>query len=298
MPSTPIWTGASSTAFATGGNWSTASAPVTGDTAVFDFNSTRNIAGVDESAVTLAALYIKSTVPTANSVGDQATALKIGATLVRIGDPSLGPIAGGFCGRINLDLASTAASIVVVGTGQNSTDTSQEPVRIKGVNSSNVLNVQAGLVGVATNAPGDTATFGSINGLGGTINIGSGVTLTTMVQTAGIVYMNCAATTARQIGGTLTTNGTGAITSVYVGGKSTLNSSGTITTLQVIDGGTADFNQDFTPRTVTTLQLYKGATLNIGAHVTVTNPIQLVECGAADVTINVRPNVSLVLAYL
>lgn len=295
--STRTWIG-TTTAFATATNWSASTAPITGDTAIFDQTSIGPMAGSDQSAITLAQLTIKSTVPTTSYVGSATTELKIGATLWRIGDAALGPIAGSFPLRVTLDTGTAASSGVVVGTSSSTVDTGQEPVRIKGVNAANTIIVQAGLVGIATNAATDVATYSEIDVLGGQANIGSGVTLTTVKQTAGIANIFCAVTTLRQIAGTLTTSGSGAVTTAYAGGTSTYNSTGTITTLEVPGGGVADFNQDFQAKTVTTIKLFKGATLRIGSHITVTNPIQYVECTLTDVVVATRQNVSIVLAYL
>lgn len=292
---TPAWVGTTSSAWATGTNWSTSSAPANGDTATFDWNATRSVAGSDQSAVTLAALNILSTF-TGYQFGDLATALKIKSSTVRIGDASGSSTAGAHSNRINLDLSTTATVVTVVNTATTSADAGLEPVRIKAVNSSNQLIVLGGRVGVATNAIGDVATFGEIDCIGSSavVNISSGVTLTTLRQEGGTVNQSCGCTTIYQDGGTLNTNGSGAITTIYVGGQANLNSSGTVTTLEVQADGTADMLNDLRAKTITTVKLYKGATFKFNPAVhTITNPILLIGCELEDVTIQTPNGISI-----
>ena len=294
--STLYWSSASSTAWGTGANWSTTSAPANGDTAIIDANGAAAIAGSDQSAVALAALLIKSNFGA--NFGDLATALKIKSSLVRIGDLAGSGLAQTAKIRVNLDLSTTAATIDVVSTPSIGPDAGLEPVRIVGVNSSNVLNVLSGRVGVATNKATDVATFGTINNVAGTVNVASGVTLTTFRQSSGAGSLYCAATTVTINGGQLDTYGAGAITTANIFGQAFLRATGTITTLNVYGGGTADFSASLIARTVTTINLYKGATL-IGIDpslFTVTNPINLVGCAPEDVTIITPPGRTVVIA--
>lgn len=298
MAATYQWTGVSSTAYATGGNFTPSGPPATStDTLIVDQNATRAIAGSDQSATTLAALNILAT--NGQFVGDNGTPLKINGTNVRLFDPSASGIQTVGSGRINLDLATGATSIVVVGSAQAGADTGKEPIRIKAVNVANVATIQGGIVGFATDNPGDVATFSQISVVGNAIvNIGSGVTLATLLASAGTTLMKCGATLLRQTGGIVTTQGSGAITTATINGQCTLNSTGTITTLQVGDGGTADFTQDVRAKTVTNCKLYKGAKLKITSAVVFANPIQLIDCDLSDVSIITGGNVSLVPAYL
>ena len=119
----------------------------------------------------------------------------------------------------------------------------------------------AGQVAVATTA-NTTATVATVLNNNGRVEIGTGVTLTTLTQTgsASDAVLRCAATTVTASEGSMTIYGSGAITTLNNGnaqGGATIyaNSSGTITTLNA-KGGATDFSGSNTPRTVTTLNLY------------------------------------------
>jgi hypothetical protein len=284
MPSSYVWTGTTSTAFATGTNWSPSGPPTTGDSAYFDFNATRALAASDQHTVVLANLFIKSTCT--YDIGDAATSLQIAATNWRLGDSSNSASAGAFNGRINLDFGTNQFTGVVVNTGSTSTDSGKEPVRVKGTHASNRLIVTSGRVGVATDNIGDTAQLSEIDCLGGTINVGSGTTLATFRQEAGVGLLNSAVTTIQQDGGTLTTAGSGAITTANISGTANFGSTGTITTLEVFPTGRATFNGDYRSKTVTTIKMHRGSVLVYDpAVITISNPIQLIGCGISDVTI-------------
>jgi hypothetical protein len=76
------------------------------------------------------------------------------------------------------------------------------------------------------------------------------------------------------------------ITTAHIAGTANFNSSGTITTLEILSSGSAIFSGDYRAKTVTTIKMYRGATLVYDpAVITITNPIQLIGCGISDVTI-------------
>lgn len=288
-------------AWATGANWSPTGPPSTsGDSATLDQNAIGSIAGSDQSATTLSSLTIKSTFIL--NFGDLATPLKVNATTVRIGDPGGSPVQSSGSPRINLDLSTTASNIAVVSSSTQGIDTGLEPIRIKGVNSSNKISVTgSAIVGIATNASGDVATFGEIACLSGgaTIRVGSGVTLTTWSQDSGTGNLYCGMTTFQQDGGIASIYGTGTITTANVSGQTTFTSSGTITTLNVYGGGSANFLNSSIPRTITTVNLYKGATFSYDpAVMTITNPINFLGCQVGDVTVVTPNSISAVIAKL
>lgn len=104
------------------------------------------------------------------------------------------------------------------------------------------------------------------------VYVGSGVTLTTLTQQAGICVLGCAATTVTvSENATLHTEGAGAITTANVYGTAHLKSSGTITTLNV--WGTADFSRDRTARTITNVNGKAGGKLIIHSGITLTNDV-------------------------
>lgn len=297
-----LWVGTTSTAWGTSGNWASTSAPATsGDSAQFDFNAVGGVAGSDQSATTLTALTIASTFQAFN-FGDLATPLKVKAATAFIGGASGGQ-KGTFTKRINWDASTVATTIVVYGTASAaaSADAGLEPVRIKGVNSSNAISIYQGVVGIATNALGDVATFGTISVLGtqAQVNVASGVTLTTLeMQTGGTANMYCGAASVLNDAGTLSTYGSGAITTkLNVSGIANLNSSGTITLLNGLNGGSINLLGDARPKTVTNCNLYKGSKLSFDPNVvTFTNPIALVGCNLEDVTIITPDNMTITIA--
>ncbi len=131
----------------------------------------------------------------------------------------------------------------------------------------------AAAVGLAINK-GETSTAATIQCTGaGRVGIGEGVTLTTLRQSSGTVYLNCGATTVLADRGNLYTAGSGAITTFTNNGATvTSNSTGTITTCNQY-AGTADFLQSSVARTVTTFNLYGGTLKMDPAVLTLTNKI-------------------------
>jgi len=74
-------------------------------------------------------------------------------------------------------------------------------------------------------------------------------------------------------GGIISLNGTQTISNLITyNGTINCNTSGTIT---MVDGrgGLVNFNDNYTPRTITDIDIYKDCTLRVGDHITVTNGI-------------------------
>lgn len=245
-------------------NWSTGSAPATGDT-VYILAGSQNIAtNLNQSAVTLANLIIG--MGFAGAIGTAAASLQIGATAWTIGQPTTGTSSGGVSGRIRIDFGSVSFNGTVLNTSSNSTDANLEPVRIAGTNAANVLNVLGGLVGVATTLPTLTSTIATLNAVRGVVNFGFGVTWTTANVSSGCTF------NAQTGGTTLTTsngavaniNGTAKVTTVNCGGAVNLNqrpgSGNIVDTLNVYETGTVDFSGNPGTGTIGTLNLYPGAT--------------------------------------
>lgn len=137
------------------------------------------------------------------------------------------------------------------------------------------LVVKSGSVGLAARF-GTTSTCATVRGNGADASIwcGAGATVTTFQSYAGDHRVRCAATTVTVYGGQVASEEIGAITTVNVnGGTFVGNSVGTITTLNA-RGGTSDFLQSAAARTVTTLNLYRGASVRVNDEaLTITNLI-------------------------
>jgi hypothetical protein len=295
MPSTIYWTGATSGDWSVTTNWSGSVVPVTGDTVYIQNSAVSITAGLAQSAVTLAALYIDQTMT--GTIGTASAYLQIGATLCTIGNPSLSSIASNGSTRIKLDFGSVQTAVTIINTASSSTETGLPPLRMIGTHASNTCAILAGRAGWAVNLPGETSTVATLNVLGGTIYMGTGSTLTTIKQGGGTIVINSAATTITQDAGTITTQGSGAITTLSASGTANLNSTGTITTLNMRNGCLVDFKGNLTARTVTTPKLWAGAKLNDPFGViTYTNGLALQQCKAADVTIDVGTNRTLSVA--
>lgn len=290
MPATTfVWIGTTDTAFATAGNWSPSGPPTTGDTVIVDGRATKALAGSDQSAITLASLQ---TFEPQYAIGSAGTRLKIGATSVEIGlTPSDG--SSGTPAEVHLDL-HTAATTVVVGKTANTGTSGIEPVTIKGVHTSNSFTVSGpAVVGIATAAPADVATFPTINiqNQSAKVRVGSGVTTTTVTKTTGDLVLRCAATTLTTLAGTTKTEGAGAITTANIADKATLNSSGTIASLYVESGGTAILDDSKAARTVTSTFVSGSGKVQSGLHVTHTNGVDCLR-GAKSSQVDFGTNVT------
>jgi hypothetical protein len=143
---------------------------------------------------------------------------------------------------------------------------------LKGSNIATLDLLGEGAAGLAFNF-GETSTIALVRVLGtnSDLVLGAGVTLTTLEMYRGRCVQRCGSTTTEVNGGTLTTEETGAITSLNVkGGVVIPNSTGTIGTL-TIDGGKVDLTQSGAPRTITNVRLNSGILLYDPAVVTITN---------------------------
>ena len=251
--------------WATAANWSGASVPANDDD-VYLTNSSQSVTeGFAQSAVTLASLTIDQSFT--GAIGDSTSYLAINATLVDIGKNDGFSTPSG-SGRIKLNLGTVVSTVTIHNTSSSSTDTDKEPVRILATKDTTVIRVKKGRVGIATDAPGETSSLASVycdyvssKTTDSDVRIGSGVTLVSYYQTGGEGVLACAATTVSVSGGTLTTTGTGAITTLNTTGTGIAigNSTGAITTANT--GGTLDMLQSTAARAITTANMQKGGNL-------------------------------------
>lgn len=284
----PYLIGATSTAWATGSNWSTTVAPANGDNVLCDQNATNDLAGGDFTASnTLASLRVTSLFSN-YEFGDNGTPIKVGATLVKFGEPSANATAGSHSNRINWDGSTIAHSLYVYGSKTTSTDTGKEAIRVKGVNVANQAYIYSGRVGFATDLVGDVATYRQISlfGSDAVVNIASGVTLTNLLMDDGKAYLYAGVTTATINKGTLYTYGSGAISQLNVAGTCDLRSSGTVALMTIFPGGNVTMLNDSVAKSVTLVKMFKGATLSFDPNVVTIPTIQLIGCTLADVKIN------------
>lgn len=296
-----VWTGASSTAFGTAGNWSPAGPPITGDNAIFDHRA-QNDCSTDlaQSAITLATARITSgftkkiglyATGSLTRLSISITSLVIGEAL---GDGSIG--AGSSLIAINLGTAQNTTRVLNGATSGE--DTGFAPILLKGTHASNALHVFSGWVGVGTVTLAETSTFAAINVTGPEANVelGSGLTLTTINQVDGQVAFRNNLTTLNQEGGTAISEGAATITTADIGGTFFSNSTGTITTLNVQDNGLADFSQSPTGRTVTNCTVYGTGRIDaengVPKSIVFTNPIAVAR-GAKSSQVEFGPDLSI-----
>lgn len=308
-PTGPNW-------FDNANNWqtvgsSTANAPATGDTIIFQDNSVDCLYGLDASALTVAEWR-----QFASYTGHIGLAehngfyyeyrdkyLAIGATLVNMGQGD-----GTGSPRTRLDFGSVQAEINVHATGQSEDDL---PAFVwLGTHASNVCRVSKGTVGLAVGGEGGDAKVATLT-IGykdsqdsdAIVSIGSGVTqVTTIEQLGGELAVQSGSSltvgTWRKFGGSAVFGGDGACTSlVCISGRLDWESDGAITTLEIGPTGEVYFTRDLRARTVGTVTLQAGATLiDSQRTVTFTNPIILDNCGLPQVTLDVGPDVNLAVA--
>jgi len=227
-------------------NWSGGAVLVDDDHIYIEDWSADILYGLNQSGITADSLNIGKTFTGAlgynGAAGYSGTYLAIEPDVVNIGyyygtsNPS-GP------SRIMIDTEDTATVINVDNAG-TSEDTNKPCVRLKAAAAGTVINVKKGIVGIAYES-GETSTVGTINmkystnkASDATVEIGEGVTLTTLTKTGGAATLHCAATTITNNGGTLRIFGAGAYTTVNVGDGTVTNyGSGTVTTLNQSGNG-------------------------------------------------------------
>ena len=148
-----------------------------------------------------------------------------------------------------IDVNTSAIDISVAGTARASTG--QQGLYLKG-SAIDELNVTGGTVGIAARS-GETATVATINLNGGTVNAGTGATLTTLTGYGGNMNSKAGLTTINLIGGNAKVEGN-ITTANLEAGTLTYNGTGTITTCNA-QGGTIDCFRTALARTITTLNL-------------------------------------------
>lgn len=247
-------------------NWSTDALPTASDDVILGTGSVSIKYGLDQSSVAIGDFFVEP------GYSGQIGRFEDGVGYYLQIDPDDFRYEGR--GSLALfDIGSANISPFIKSDGRASTS-GRHAVYIKGSNIA-TLEVVKGDVGVAA-LKGDTATVATI--ICGFVStpqqdvnmvIGEGVTLTTLTQTGGTCELKCGATTVNvSAEGTLTTEGTGAITTMNAYGTVYPNSTGTIGTLNA--WGTVDFSRDRSARTVTTLNLKPGAKVIVHSGITIT----------------------------
>jgi hypothetical protein len=291
--------------WSTAANWSTGSVPVNSDDVYLTNTSNAILYGLNQSGVSLNSINSDSTftgtcgLPLSNPNGYveyRPRYLQVGFTTLNHGAGT-----GSGSGRVLLDGGTVQWTANVFSTGSPA-DQGVPALVLKGTNAGNVLNVQQGTVGVATDA-GDVSTVATIR-IGSqqsqqtdvNLTLGDGCTLTTISQYGGQLFFADNVTTLTMFGGTATALEAAAVgtLSLQKGATYYHESSGTITTATVGGSARLDFSRDPRARTVTNLTVAAGGTLvDSNKTVTFTNPFLLQNCTLNDVTLDLGANFNL-----
>lgn len=220
--------------------------------------------------------------------------LAIGTTALNIGKGT-----GSGSGRIKIN----NGSILVTGNLYNTGSTAEAGLKAfiwKGTHANNAWNVYKGSMDVAPFA-GETATIENLRvayianqANDADVRCGTGVTLQNIEQSGGKLEIASGTTSVVMTAGELNILA-GAHAALNIkGGTLNYRSSGTITTLTLGPGAVADFSKDLRSKTITNLVMSKGSKL-VDPHkvLTITNGIDLYECGLADVTIDLGKHFTL-----
>lgn len=299
-------------------NWSGATAPVDGDTVLFDSGNVDVLYGLANSSVTPAAVIItqgytgRIGLPIVNKDSSQYPYPEYRQRYAQIGDAddstnlavTIGGGEGAGSRRLLLDFGDGQVTVDVLDTGRPETD-GEPALTIKGTHTSNVVNISKGNVAIAPLADETSAVatlrVGYRNNVAGDsiVTCGSGVTLTTVNQSGGRLTVASNVTTYNVTAGELI-HLAGTVTTLNLdGGACRYRSSGTMTTANVGKGGNLDFTQDMRAKTVTNLNLYEGAEYHdpFGV-VTQTNGADFVRCSVADVVYDIVPHRTLTMSSI
>jgi hypothetical protein len=251
-------------------NWDAGAVPANSDDVVFENSNVDCLYGLDASAVTLTSLTIKQSytgkiglaVKTDTDYYEyRETYLEIGATTITIGAGE-----GEGSQRLKINTGSVQTTMIVVDSGQSAD--ALPAILWKGTHASNVVRVSKGAFGAALLA-GETAAIATLavgyredQEADAQVFCGSGVTLTNVDISGGLVEIASATTTIDQTAGLLVITAAAHASIDVDGGRLVYKGTGTITTLSVSGEGQADFSQDMRAKTITNaVQLYDGASL-------------------------------------
>lgn len=239
-------------------NWSTGAVPVNSDEVFIEETNAAVLYGLPTSALSLAKFVHKLGqlgLPQRNVSGYAEYRTK--RAQITCTDVQIGKAAGNGPTLCRLDLDTSNATVVVFG----STARSDIPCVDLLINhASATVSAISGQVGIA--ASGDeTSTVGTVRAAAGSaVQIGPGVTLTTMLS-AGNSEVAASVTNLTVDQGNTTLVGTATVGTLEVRDGTLINkSTGTITTANV-GPGVLDCAQDIRTRTITTLSLRKNGTL-------------------------------------
>lgn len=261
--------------YAQASNWELEAVPVATDDVQFHPGSVNVLYGLDQSSVALGDFRVLKT------CRSNFGAIRSGLPMYLQIDPNLFRYEGNGSECL-FDLGSAAIAPYIESHG--SPVSSEVPVIYLKGSALTTLTVVKGRVGLAY-FDGDTATIATVT-VGSLANLladahvtlGSGLSLTTLDQTAGQCVLRCAATTVDVADGArLLTDGSGAITTMNARGTVDHRSTGTITTLNC--WGFVDCTVGRPTQTITTLVEKPGGHIRVHAGTTISNRTKLADTG-------------------
>lgn len=274
------------------GNWSTNSVPVTGDTVYISESNVSILYGLDQSAVTLAALNVDQTftgtigLPRTNADGTTSYSeyrdqyLKIGATLLNIGDKS-----GVGSERIKINLGTVQTTALITNSG-DSPDGNTPVILLLGTHASNMININRGSLGVAY-YPTEVSTVATLrqaffdNAADDTeVYLGTGVTVTDIVKSGGVLDINSNTTSFKQTAGTTTVHAGAHTVLNILAGLLNYNSTGTLSAVNLSGDAVLVFDQDARPKDVTVIDKFTDESEIYDESGSIASPvIDLNKCG-------------------
>ena len=266
--------------YGTAANWTSNAVPIAVyDDVTFEAGAVGAIYGLNQSAVAIPSFTVEE------GCTSQIGRFEFGQYKYLRIDPDAFTYRGQ--GRLCLfDLGSAAIAPTIFSTGEPNTQ-GLPALFLKG-SALSTVEILRGHVGLAY-LDGDTATVATLTvgnqgaaagAFGGqtVLYLGSGLTLTTLNLSGGTCNAECAMTTATvSPNGILKTSGAGAITTCNLFGQGVFNSTGTVGTLNC--HGLADFTQDRTARTISTLVEFDGGEILYHSGITISARTALASSG-------------------
>ena len=252
----------------TAANWNSNTVPVSSDTVYISDTDTSILYGLEQTAVTLAALHVEQNfsgeigLPRLNSDAAASyfeyrdTYLKIGATNLYIGDKE-----GDGSERIKINLGSVQTTALITDSG-DSPDGNTPAILLLGTHTSNVININRGSLGVAY-YPTEVSTIATLRQAffddatdDTNVYLGADVTITDIIKTGGVLDINSGTTTFKQTAGTTTIHaGAHAVLNI-LDGLVNYNSIGTLSIANLSGESVLVFDQDARPKTVTIINKF------------------------------------------
>jgi len=265
---TYIWTGATSTDFSVATNWTTngvvaSSTPCDNDDVIIDAGTGGITAGLDQSSCDFDSLVIGPNFD--YSVGNSTTdELKFAADLL--------VVAGGGDGQYLKAVSPGWDEVIIKEVGPNGTD----DCYLDG-STSGTVNIKKGTVEIETGLAITTLVIDPTAGTAANVSVNSEATVTTLfMRTGAMTLAGGTVTTTYMDSGTFAVN-SGTVTNlVQRGGTTTWKTTSTMTDAKIF-AGTFDGSLDVRPKTITNLQSHYGATINLDnsvGNITVTNGVR------------------------